>query len=82
MLTAVRMADGGSVTGIGFDGFDTAFDVTDTNGVRISNVAVAGRVAVKGTRAKDLTLTNIAHSYRPIPNLLAFAIRRAIYGYV
>lgn len=80
MFTAVKLADGCSITGMGFVGFDAAFDATDTKGVRISNVRVDGRVVMKGARAKDLTVTNITHSYRPTPKLLAFAIWRVIYG--
>ena len=80
MFTAFRLADGSSVTGIGLVGFDAAFDATDTKGVRISDVRVDGRVVMKGARVRDLTATNITHSYRPTPNLLAFAIGRVIHG--
>lgn len=82
MFTAFKMSDGSSVSGISFVGFDAAFDVTETKGVRISDVNVEGRTAVKGSRFKGLVVTDLTHSYRPCPTNLSFAIRSAIYGNV
>lgn len=93
MFTAFKMADGSSVTGCSFVGFDAAFDVTDAKDVQISDVHVSGRVAVKGSRAHRLSVADVTHSYQPnkassvhsyqlTPTKLAIAIRRAIYGYV
>lgn len=77
-----NMADGITVSGFTFVGFDAAFDVTDSKDVRISHINVEGRVAVKGSRASGLLLQDVTHSYRPCLTILAHAIRRAIYGHV
>ena len=82
MFAAITMSDGCSVTGIGFKGFDAAFDITDTSDVRISNVRVEGRVAVKGSRAKRPLMVDITHSHNTPQTNLALAIRSAIYGNV
>jgi len=82
VYTAIRVSTECSISDVSFEGFDAAFDITDSKDVRISRVNVDGRVAVKGSRAKRLLLADITHSYSPCPTYLALAIWRAIYGNV
>lgn len=83
MITAIDMrnTEGCGVVGISFEGFDVAVNVSGTTGALIKDVHVVGRTAIKGVGARNLSLTGVTHNFYPIQTSLAYAVRRAIYGY-